>query len=633
MIDDKQLISKLLAANIIDQAILRQGLALADEHHATLYNALIFFELVAEHDVVSAASEILNVPCVDLRQTPVDPQVAAMISGELAHRSQTIPIDVVEDDGEQVMRLGMLDPIDVMAMDEIASETGVDIRPVLVGPAVLQIAIDQYYDVADEASAADEESEPELLELDDDEIIALTDPADEIMMDADTARQDPSAMPELIEAPTGDLADEDSWAAMFDEAKESQQSLDEESSVISQEMRDRPATGMFEVDPEEMEFEESDGPVDFSSLGDDSSAGTQVGRPSELGDWELDDAFDLDDAGSMRVDDSTAHERFDDASPMSGTQVGAPVDPDQWELDDGFYSLDDDDDSSDHSADQNANNRTQLGVATRSDLASYGIPVADDDDADGNDGDDVEEKLSAPADDGTPPPSFLKSGDSGAPAKQPSDDKTTSENTADDGEDDKKAKPKSAKAVSSSIRDALKRASARKKKKVKKDLPLPSLSKKDTPLPTADDDDPADNGNADDDEKTKEERPRQDSALGRIAVKKVAVPAFKGVVEKRSDRERQAEQEKETVEKIAQSELSSPNGSAEPVTREMSQDDLVGLAKLGQTSGDANGDPSAVQWPENLDATAALRGLVELLLERDVVDADEVQTILDAASD
>ncbi len=577
MIDDKQLISKLLASKVINQNTLREGLELADDHNATLYDALIFFELAEEHSVVTAASEILNVPCVDLRTTPVDPQAVEMIPGDLAARSRSIPIDIIEDDGEHVMRLGMTDPIDVMAMDEIASQTGVDIRPVLVGPAILQVAIDQYYGQAETGEEA---------EVDGDEPIELTDmpieefeELDEIeeLEGLDDGNDKYPGIPELIDAPSGEVADEDSWAAMFDAAEEVGGSLTEDSAVISQEMRDRPATGMFEVDEGDLDFEDSDGPVDFSALADASSVGTAVGRPSELGEWELDDALAESGTGSMRTDHGP--EDDDDDSLLTGTQIGSPVDPGEWQLDDGYYEEEEEQEEQQKKQEKEqiaANNRTQIGVATRSDLADYGIPIAGDDE---EESEPVEEE----------------------PVEEEVDDK-----------DSKKIVP-------SSIRDALKRASARKKGKKK--LPLPSLKKK-----KSDEEETSkkqeDQEDQEDQEKEEKEvvRDRQDSALGRIAVKKVAVPAFKGVVEKRSDLER------ETVEKMARPDLSMTD---EPVTREMSESDLVGLANLGKKPASQSEE---VQWPVELDAERALRALVELLIDKEVIGPDEVQILLDAAN-
>jgi hypothetical protein len=555
MIDDKQLISKLLATNVINQTTLREGLELAEEHNATLYDALIFFELAEEHKVVTAASEILNVPCVDLRQTPVDPDVVAMISGELATSSQSIPIDLIEDEGERVMRLGMTDPIDVMAMDEIASQTGVDIRPFLVGPAILQIAIEEYYDdpgPADEAEQIEEIESIELTELEIEEI--------------EEADADSGDGPELVEAPSGEVANEDSWAAMFDAAEDVGGSLTEDSAVISQEMRDRPATGMFEIAEEELEFEDSDGPVDFSSLAEVSSVGTAVGQPGELANWELDDALTDSGAGSMRTDGNDAE------SHISGTQIGSPVDPDDWDLDDGYYDDEDEEkDKASSDAQIAENNRTQIGVATRSDLAEYGIPIA------GEEEEEVEQ----------------------AAEEEVEEELEEQEDRADD--------EKEKKIVPNSIRDALKRASSRKKGK-KKPLPLPSSKKQ--------------NGQDDDEQDEEVTRERQNSALGRIAVKKVAVPTFKGVVEKRSDLE------KETVEKMPQPQLATAD---EPVTREMSQSDLAGLASLGKQPADEK-QAAPLEWPVDLDAELALRALVKLLVEKEVLRPEEVQSLLDAAN-
>ena len=566
MIDDKQLISQLLASDLIDQKSLREGLELAEKRDRTLYDVLIFEDLVDEHSVVTIASTILNVPCVALDDSEIDRETAQIIPAALATSSQSLPLELSEDDGVQVLKLAMTDPIDVMAMDEIASHTGVDIRPVLVGPADLQQAIEKLY-------GGKSKEEGDALELDevvsDGDIFELSD-EDLTTNEA----HDFDEGPELVNAPGAMVSDEDSWAAMFDDDEEQESSPQTgDTGVISQEMRDRPPTGVLEVMEEDLDDDEvyGGGNPAFSqhpAMFDTDESGTQIGTPAELGDWELDEA--LEDSQAGELDDESA----DDDDSIGGTQLGTPVDPDEWELDDGFY----DDEKED------ARDQTSIGLATRGDLdlASLGLAEEDESDEDAPDEDVPDEDT---------PDEDTESG---------SADETDDGNDSDSEEISKKPKRR----VPSTIRDALKKVSERQKKS-KQERPPENEEK------TSDDQDT-------DDQDESNEKP---AALGRIEVKKVAIPTFKGAVEKRSDRAQTSDKASKTVAvDIADADESPQPQQAPPTTREISASDLMHLTAAG-------GDDD-LELPDDLDTAALLRGLIRLLIASDVISRDEVDALI-----
>ncbi|RDV36650.1 hypothetical protein DV096_18070 [Bradymonadaceae bacterium TMQ3] len=320
MIDDAQLIPQLLAAGLVDQTRLQHGLRLAQRDAASLYDVLIFHKIVDERALVKIASNLLNVPCLHLEETAIHVEMAHLVPAPIAHRSRTLPVRFVDDGGNRVLLLAMADPIDVMAMDEVASHTGVNIRPVLVGPADLRRALDDLYARADAEAlpksttvehhsglfAAFDQPDDQA-PADDDPVIDLGDPIDEPVPGFGTSARVPP---------------DDSWAAFFDNARDLGA---EESSVISQEMRDRPPTDMFEVveeDLDDLDDELGFGGEPLPSLLEES-VGTSLGHHLPLDEWELDDDFDSPAPLAHEDLDSQAPRGFKlDSSEANRTQIG-----------------------------------------------------------------------------------------------------------------------------------------------------------------------------------------------------------------------------------------------------------------------------------------------------------------------
>ncbi len=263
MIDNAELISHLREARLIDEARLQRGLELAEAHELSLYDALIEYALVEEHAIVRLASQLLNIPSINLRNQEIDTRVAHRIAASLAYRNHALPLRLVEEVDGAILLLAMADPFDMLAMDEIASHTGVHIRPVLAGPADLKAALQRVYQNQEDNIA------------------------EKFGLDEDSA-------PQFTASVSKDSAAE-SWAKFFDTAQSV--GIDEDSSVISQEMRDRPPTDVFE----DIDFDaQLVGDLSISSALDGSNHTDRAHVEISLDKWELDSAFTQEGARAKR---------------------------------------------------------------------------------------------------------------------------------------------------------------------------------------------------------------------------------------------------------------------------------------------------------------------------------------------
>ena len=217
-----------------------------------------------ERAIVELVAKTLNLPCVHLHELELDERVSALLPPSIARRNGVLPLQLQGRGENEQLLLAMEDPLDIMAMDEIAAHVSINIQPVLVGPLDLGRALDRVYGSgrSQEQPVAGQSAEREI------------------------------DFGELAEA--SEQGDEDSWAVFFDEAQGKKIST-EQSSTISQEMRDRPSTiDLDMMDVEEILYEEDlpDQDDPLSMLDEPSLAHQNSGPLMDLDGWDLDGSID-----------------------------------------------------------------------------------------------------------------------------------------------------------------------------------------------------------------------------------------------------------------------------------------------------------------------------------------------------
>ncbi|MEM1347029.1 MAG: hypothetical protein AAGI01_00635 [Myxococcota bacterium] len=141
MVDDRQLAEELMRLDIVARDQLKRGRELQLEHGTTLYEALMVHGVVEEPVLVDLAARMLNIPSVDLTTCEIPDHVANLITGGIARENRVVPI---AKEGAQLL-LAMIDPLDIMAMDEVSMHTSIDIQPVLAGMSDMERTIERLY--------------------------------------------------------------------------------------------------------------------------------------------------------------------------------------------------------------------------------------------------------------------------------------------------------------------------------------------------------------------------------------------------------------------------------------------------------------------------------------------------------
>jgi type IV pilus assembly protein PilB len=136
-----QLGTLLLERGLITQEQLDAALEQQRETRKSLGRVLIDAGVLSEADLVATLAARIGLEFVDLTDYPVDPSAVALISDTLARRFQALPI------GWEETRLvvAMADPSNVVAVDDIRTITGAEVRTVVATRGAILEAIDRHH--------------------------------------------------------------------------------------------------------------------------------------------------------------------------------------------------------------------------------------------------------------------------------------------------------------------------------------------------------------------------------------------------------------------------------------------------------------------------------------------------------
>ncbi|MCU1636682.1 MAG: type secretion system protein GspE, partial [Cryobacterium sp.] len=117
--------------------------------------------VITENQFAQARAEQAGVPFVELVDYPVDPAAVSLVSLSICRRHDVLPIAL---SGSRIT-LAMVDPGNVVAIDDVRAAARVRVTPVVAERSDLLAAVDRYHRADDELSdlttAIAEESEPE----------------------------------------------------------------------------------------------------------------------------------------------------------------------------------------------------------------------------------------------------------------------------------------------------------------------------------------------------------------------------------------------------------------------------------------------------------------------------------------
>ena len=137
----KRIVDALLSRGLLTAEQMEEVLAVQRTQGGGLQALLTERGLVSEADLVAAISQGVGIPPINLSRMKLDVGLRALIPRDLALQYQLVPVSCTG----QTLTIAMADPLNVFALDTLATMTGLSISAVLATPKDVRDTIDTYY--------------------------------------------------------------------------------------------------------------------------------------------------------------------------------------------------------------------------------------------------------------------------------------------------------------------------------------------------------------------------------------------------------------------------------------------------------------------------------------------------------
>jgi len=148
----KRLGDLLVEAGLITGEDLERALKVQQETGKRLGEVIVEQGMASPEDITRTLSQQLGVEVIDLFETPVDQTLVTkgVITPDLILRHQVFPVRL---EGNTLV-LAMVDPLNLLAIDDIRLATGYEVRPAITTLDALKHAFEQHYGVKHTAQKA-----------------------------------------------------------------------------------------------------------------------------------------------------------------------------------------------------------------------------------------------------------------------------------------------------------------------------------------------------------------------------------------------------------------------------------------------------------------------------------------------
>ncbi|MGE0810346.1 MAG: GspE/PulE family protein [Immundisolibacter sp.] len=189
----------LVKEGLISVGVLESALAEQKRTGRRLGHVLIDSQLVTEEAIARALSNQLSLPYVDLKVAPIEASALRLLGESQARRLRVIPLRLSDDR----LTVGMTDPGDLFAYDELVRLTGRQIQIAVVTEGDLLGAYDRHYRNTEEITGYTRELEQSLKDDDDALLDAISGEAGGL--DAPVARLVQSVFEDALQVRASDI--------------------------------------------------------------------------------------------------------------------------------------------------------------------------------------------------------------------------------------------------------------------------------------------------------------------------------------------------------------------------------------------------------------------------------------------
>src|SRR3954469_11045737 len=154
---------RVLADVIVDLGFVSRGemdeaLDRASANGSSAERLLVGDGTLSDDQLARAVAERFGLDHLDLGAYRVDPDAAKLVTPAAVRRYQAVPVSF---SGDRTLLVAMVDPANVLAVDDIAVMTGYEVRPAVAPPAAIERLLErlEHPDFGNGAVAPEDEEE------------------------------------------------------------------------------------------------------------------------------------------------------------------------------------------------------------------------------------------------------------------------------------------------------------------------------------------------------------------------------------------------------------------------------------------------------------------------------------------
>lgn len=157
----KKVCDLLIKNKLVSEEDLQKARDICSEKGGNLSDVLVSMNAVSKEDLLTALSEELGFPPINLAYFSVDEKTLEMIPRKIAEMYQILPISRVG----KVLTVAMVDPLNILALDDLKIITNMSISPVIAGEDDMKEAILKYYEKSANEEISDIMDEIEMAKM------------------------------------------------------------------------------------------------------------------------------------------------------------------------------------------------------------------------------------------------------------------------------------------------------------------------------------------------------------------------------------------------------------------------------------------------------------------------------------
>jgi type IV pilus assembly protein PilB len=144
----------LIDAGVITSEQLAEALQKQKVLGMRLGETLIELKFTTEGEILEALHRQMGFPIAHIREAKLAQEVIALIPEKIVRKHSALPFEV-DSDNPNILRVAMADPLDLIAIDDLAIFTNMQIEPMVASMEDIQFGIERYYGNEQVAKMAD----------------------------------------------------------------------------------------------------------------------------------------------------------------------------------------------------------------------------------------------------------------------------------------------------------------------------------------------------------------------------------------------------------------------------------------------------------------------------------------------